>query len=98
MIAKSVDTIVEWDKQLPYLLFAYRSVVQELTKESPFYLLYDRDPRLPTSTLLEQSRTTYFVDAEDYWTELVTNLKKARELALQSITQAQEKQQTFYDR
>jgi hypothetical protein len=59
MIAKSSDgNVMEWDKQLPYLLFAYRSVVQESTKESPFFLLYGRDPRLPTGTLLEQSRTT----------------------------------------
>ena len=93
MIAKSSDKhATEWDKQLPLLLFAYRSVVQESTKESPFFLLYGRDPRLPTGTLLEQSRTTYLVDLDDYRTELVVNFKKARELALRSIKEAQEKQ------
>ena len=51
MIAKASDkNATEWDKQLPLLLFAYRSVVQESTKESPFFLLYGRDPRLPTGT------------------------------------------------
>ena len=45
MISKSIEgSVVEWDKQLPMLLFAYRSTVQDSTKESPFFLLYGRDP------------------------------------------------------
>jgi adenylylsulfate kinase-like enzyme len=47
-----------------------------------------------TETLLEQSRTTYLMDLDDYRTELVVNLKKARELALKSIKEAQEKQRS----
>ena len=34
----------DWDKNLPFLLFAYRATIQESTRESPFYLLYGRDP------------------------------------------------------
>lgn len=39
MIAKSSDgNVMEWgDKQLQFLFFVYRSVVQESTKESPFF-------------------------------------------------------------
>ena len=45
MISKSIErNSTEWDKQLPLFLFAYRSVVQESTKESPFFLLHGRDP------------------------------------------------------
>ena len=44
----------DWDQYLPQLLFAYRSLVQESTRESPFFLLYGRDPRLPTETVLTQ--------------------------------------------
>ena len=92
MIAKSSDgNAMEWDKQLPFLLFAYHSVVQESMKESPSFLLYGGDPRLPTGTLLEQSHTMYLVDLDDYRTKLVVNLKKARELALKSISEAQER-------
>ena len=99
MIAKSTDPNgMEWDKRLPLLLFAYRSIVQESTKESPFFLVYGRDRRLPTGSLLEQSPVAYPVDAEDYRTELVSTLIKTRELALESIQKAQEKQRRFYDR
>ena len=76
----------DWDKQLPYLLFAYRVTIQESTKESPFYLLYGRDPRLPTENALSMPTTPYMVDLEDYRTELTCCLSDAWSLAKQNIT------------
>ena len=50
MLAKKVEQSgKDWDQHLPYILFAYRASMQESVKESPFYLLYGRDPRLPTA-------------------------------------------------
>ena len=50
MLATTVEKGgAEWDDQLPYVLFAYRASQQASTRESPFYLLYGRDPRLPVS-------------------------------------------------
>jgi len=47
-LAKKVEQSgKDWDSHLPFVLFAYRVSVQESVKESPFYLLYGRDPRLP---------------------------------------------------
>ena len=99
MIAKStVPNTMEWDKRLPLLLFVYCFVIQESTKESPFFLVYGRDPRLPIGSLLEQSPTAYPMDVGDYHTELLCTLKKTHTLALESIRKAQEKQKRFYDR
>ena len=43
----------DWDRQIPYFLAAYRWTPQESTKETPFFLMYGRDPRFPEeSTLL----------------------------------------------
>jgi hypothetical protein len=39
-----------WDKYLAYLLFAYRVRLHSSTGESPFFLMYGRDARLPTET------------------------------------------------
>ena len=89
---------VEWDQQLQLLLFAYRSSVQESTRESPFFLLYGRDPRLPTGTELDTARTEYLVDVDDYRTELVMSMAKAKKIALENICRAQRKQKQFYDR
>ena len=99
MISKSTDSGgMEWDRQLPLLLFAYRSSVQESTKESPFFLLYGRDPRLPTGSVLDKVEPSYLVDMEDYRTEFLVSLAKAKKIALENIQKAQTKQKEFYDR
>ncbi|KAL5477394.1 hypothetical protein EMCRGX_G024189 [Ephydatia muelleri] len=36
-----------WDQFLDAILFSYRVSCQDSTKHSPFYLVYDRQPRLP---------------------------------------------------
>ena len=56
----------DWNRHLAYLLFAYRSTLRSLTKESSFFLLYGRDPRRPTATCLSHKRTPYMVDIDDY--------------------------------
>ena len=57
MLAKSAVKNSNWDTCLPFLLFAYRATVQESVRESPFYLLYGRDPRLPTEDLQRLHQT-----------------------------------------
>ena len=44
----------DWDKLLPYLLFAYREVPQSSTGFSPFELLYGRPVRGPLDVLREE--------------------------------------------
>jgi hypothetical protein len=54
MLAKKVEIDdQDWDKHLPYVLFVYRASLQDSTQESPFYLLYGRDPQLSSSLGLE---------------------------------------------
>ena len=97
MLAKSAEKNSNWDSHLPFLLFAYRATVQESVRESPFYLLYGRDPRLPTEELQNDS-PNYAVDAEDYKSALTTHLSEAWSLAKTSIKQAQIKQKETYDK
>ena len=52
MLSKTVQAHgQDWDEKLPFVLFAYRASIQQSTLESPFYLMYGRDP----SCLLMQS-------------------------------------------
>ena len=74
------------DDHLPFSLFAYWSYIQESTRESPFFLVYGRDPRLPTETVLSKPVSPYTVDIEDYRKEL------ARARAKGKIEKAQEAQ------
>ena len=77
MIPKCCERSKDWDKQLPYLLFAYRANVQDSTKESPFFLLYGRDPRIPNESALNSPSSPYMVDSEDYKSELTSSLSGA---------------------
>ena len=97
MLAKSAEKNSNWDTHLPFLLFAYRATVQESVRESPFYLLYGRDPRLPTEDL-QKNTPNYAVDVDDYKSALTTYLSEAWSLAKSSIKQAQVKQKEMYDK
>lgn len=64
----------------------------------PFCLLYGRDPRLPTETVLSKPVSPYQVDLEDYCCELVTRMSRAWTLARERIEHAQQTQKSQYDR
>ena len=49
----AVEEGKDWDRLLPYVLFAYREVPQSSTGFSPFELLYGRAPRGPLDVLKE---------------------------------------------
>ena len=87
-----------WDEKLPFVLFAYRTSVQESTKGSPFFLLYGRDPVLPTEEALSPPRERGNVDVSSYREALVTDLSEAWKLAQAQTKKAQRKQKANYDR
>ena len=81
----------DWDKHLSFLLFAYHATIQESTRESPFYLLYGRDPRLPTESVLNHVKSPYVVDVDDYKTTMTISLSEAWKTAQENIKSAQTK-------
>ncbi len=67
MLAKMVEGAgKDWDQRLLYVLFSYRASQQPLTRESPFFVLYGRDPRLPDEDVLSPMKTRTLVDLKDY--------------------------------
>ncbi|GFU02676.1 hypothetical protein TNCV_535061 [Trichonephila clavipes] len=87
-----------WDRQLPFLLFAYREVPNTTTGVSSFRLLYGREARGPLAILKSSWAgeihfpTNIFQSAADYLQEMKINMEKAAESA--SLTAAQK--QTAY--
>ena len=51
-IAKHVAPHLEWDVLVPLACAAYNFIPNEHSKESPFFLMFGRDPILPLNTLL----------------------------------------------
>lgn len=86
MLAKKVGIDgQDWDKHLPYVLFAYRASLQDSTQESPFYLLYGRDPGLPSSLGVEADPPLDRIDLCAYSENVTQHFQQAWELAQQSI-------------
>ena len=99
MLAKSVEKNgKDWDKHLPYVLFAYRSGLLQSTGESPFYLLYGRDPRLQTDKVLNVPVDQRNIDLRDYKEEMTHRFSTAWQLAQAEISKAQGRQKKFHDK
>ena len=52
-ISKHIAPQLEWDFLVPLACAAYNFIPNEYLKESPFFLIFGRDPVLPLNTLLE---------------------------------------------
>ncbi len=87
----------DWDMFIPYALFAFRTAVQSSTNETPFYLMYGRDPRLPIDVSLLKAQET-FLDTDDYRGVLAERFLDARKLVSDNIQLAQQRQKEHYDK
>ena len=101
MLRKAADDEgKDWDRLLPYLLFAYREVPQASTGFSPFELVYGRHVRGPLDVLKESwetsSRSTESVVS--YVLTIQERLEKLRDLVHENLQDAQATQKAWYDR
>ena len=90
----------QWDKALPYLMFAYREVPQESTGFSPFELLYGRKVRGPLDVLKEtwEAKTTTPESTVSYLMKVQDRLESMAKLARASDEAAKQTQKRWYDR
>ena len=89
----------DWDKLIPYLLFAYREVPQASTGFSPFELIYGRPVRGPLDILKESWETSNRSDESivSYVLTMREKLEKMSELVQENLTRAQQQQKRWYD-
>ena len=71
----------QWDTYLLGILWAYRNMPHESTKEKPLYLLFGLDCKSPTETALLPPEHPDPVNIEDYCEQLILSLSSARKLA-----------------
>ena len=75
-IAKHINQIGEWDEVVPLACAAYNFLPNEYSRESPFFLMFGRDPILPLNKLL-QPKIRYLGNDENILSlETLKNLYK----------------------
>ena len=99
MLSKSVPVgTKEWDDRLPYVLMAYHATLQASTNESPFFLLYGRDPKLPSETILSVPTGRDVVKLDDYKSMMMQEMGAAWDLARKAVAKAKTSKNTIMTR
>jgi hypothetical protein len=88
----------DWDKFLPYAVFAYNTARQQSTQFSPFFLLHGRNAKLPVDAALNFDPSRYTIDVDNYANEVQRLFTVAWDIARQNIIKAQDQQKAQYDK
>lgn len=88
----------QWDTYLPGVIYAYRNTPHESTGEKPSFLLFGTDCRTPLEAAYLPPEPLQGSDVSDYRKELMLSLSRGRELAAESIQQAQKNYKLHYDK
>ena len=86
----------DWDVYIPAVLFGYRVSPHSSTGETPFYLLYGREPRLPVDVVLTPPKDLS-ASVLKHRENIVTRLQSATAIAQENIAKAQQQMKAYYD-
>ena len=71
----------DWDIYLPYVLFAYRTTIHSSTGETPYYILFKEDPRLPEELGLRlEDEDKESLSIEDRNREIMKKFKRTKQM------------------
>ncbi|GFW49970.1 retrovirus-related Pol polyprotein from transposon 17.6 [Trichonephila clavipes] len=94
------DAGSEWDKHLPSILLALRTVSHESTGYTPSELVYGKNLRTPETLVME-----HWMEPEEegdlvteYMFKLINRLKRCQEIAINKMEEMQVKRKTWYDK
>ncbi|GFU56727.1 retrovirus-related Pol polyprotein from transposon 297 [Trichonephila clavipes] len=94
-----LDAGSEWDKHLPSILLALRTVSHESTGYTPSELVYGKNLRTPETLVIEHWMETEEGDLiTEYMFKLINRLKRCQEVAINKMEEMQVKRKTWYDK
>ncbi|WKX98818.1 hypothetical protein Q1695_014030 [Nippostrongylus brasiliensis] len=97
ILKKKVEFPDFWDTWVPNAVYAYNVVPHVATGESPFFLLYGFDPRIPSKVIPQSEITRHHVDLDDYKSELMRGLQLIRDQVREHADGYREKMRTHFD-
>jgi transposase InsO family protein len=86
----------DWDLQLPFAMFAYRTAFHETTKHTPYQMCFGREATLPIDVMFGSPNETE-TEASDFVSTLRVNLESAFHDARKSIMAQHQRQKRLYD-
>ncbi|GFX55083.1 retrovirus-related Pol polyprotein from transposon 297 [Trichonephila clavipes] len=100
LLVLCLDAGSEWDKHLPSILLALRTVSHESTGYTPSELVYGKNLRTPETLVME-----HWMEPEEegdliteYMFKLINRLKRCQEVAINKMEEMQVKRKTWYDK
>lgn len=88
----------DWHSCLPQVLYSYNTTPHQSTGESPFYLMFGQEPRLPVDFLLGRVQDPVGGGVHEWMQEHQTRLQLAFEGARERLKVAAERRKKNYDR
>ena len=87
----------DWKSYIAPIVHAYNCTKQETTGQSPFFLMFGREPRLAVDVMFRTQPTPARTSQRKYIETLKTRLKESYHLAQEHIKKAQTRQKKTYD-
>ena len=90
----------EWNKAIPYVLFACRSVIHQSIGFSPFEIIFERQPRGPLDILKEEwvEPVECKESVISFLRQTYDRLEEAKGIAITMETKGEKKIKTWYDK
>ena len=90
VLGHSLATLVyshkgQWDQYCDAVAFSYRITPHPATRETPFYILYGRDPLLPTDLSLEFLPNLQLNNVETTTSQRMEIIKAAQKFAIENL-------------
>ena len=92
------DNETTWDLQLPYVMMAYWTSVQESTGATPFSLMFGREAKLPVDIMYGQPPNTLALSASEYSLQLRRHLEHSYHLVRDHLNLQQKRQKNLHDK
>ena len=88
----------DWKKYLGPLVHAYNSMRQDTTGQTPYFLMFGRQPRLPIDIAFGlRNNSSQRQSMSSYVSKMRDRLQKSYELATKATQKAQQRQKSHYD-
>ncbi|KAK3108916.1 hypothetical protein FSP39_018571 [Pinctada imbricata] len=87
----------DWKTYISPIVHAYNCTRQETTQQSPFFLMFGREPRLPVDVVFGTNQSSPKTSLNDYIESLRSKLQHSYDLAQEHIKKAQTRQKKTYD-